>query len=80
MSFIDELGDLCEKHHLSMSQVGAFIIEFSSAEYKPGDEVVIEGHDTFLVSRMNDTPGGWVVNPSVDGFRCWNEDSMRRKI
>ena len=80
--FLDELSELCEKHHMTMGGGGddeMLSVTFRRAPFAPGDEVVIEGHDTLLVNQMHTAPGGWVVEPPVEGFRCWNEDAMRRK-
>ena len=84
-TFMAELQELCRKHRMTMGGGGALargarlLVTFRPApEYQPGDTVTIGGQETTLVSRCNDV-GGWIVRPSVEDFRMWNEDIMELK-
>ena len=47
-------------------------------KFKEGDEVMIEGRRTRLVTKLTSIEGGWVVDPKVKGIGYWNEQEMTR--
>lgn len=45
-------------------------------KYSCGDIVKIEGFLTQITHLCIDMPGGYKVDPPVDGIKYWNEDEM----
>lgn len=49
------------------------------SKFKTGDYVVICGVATVLKAPLSDVKGGWIVEPSVENTRYWNEGEMTKE-